>query len=64
MSFALAIIFDKIAVMRVVLNTRRYSRPLAFIRGFISFYKNYAWIWGPARVLTRRASGGILDARA
>lgn len=45
MSFALAIMIDRMAVARVVLSTRRYSRPLAFIRGLTSSPKNDLWIW-------------------
>ena len=47
MSFALAITIDRMAVTRVVLSTRRYSRPLAFIRGLTSSPKIYVWIWDP-----------------
>ena len=52
MRFALAIILDRIAVTRVVLNTRLHSCPLVFIRGFTALSRNYARIWAPALVLT------------
>ena len=57
MSFALAIIIDRMAVTRVVLNTRRYSRPLAFIRGLIPSPKNYVRIWVSLPIIPRLRLG-------
>ena len=44
MSFALAILFDRIPAPPVDLNTRLHSCPLVFIRGSTSSSSIYAWI--------------------
>ena len=61
MSFASAIILDRIAVTPVVLNTRLYSCPLVFIRGSTSSSRNYAWIWDGGRGWPTR--GGFCNVR-